>query len=193
MRQSRVVAYLTGISFLPVTISILDQYLSLLPKLQKKFSLWQRNNLVKLPNPDVKKFEFKMKSGRFSGFSGFHGVTTQHSSRFSPNSELGTKFNHPLSAMTSHLSAIYPLGNSSMILRPPEHKWLIWSIWFVCWISLVRFEVSVSGNVDFWYEGSRILKVARHKEFTSRAGYFSVARPQISFNDLKKGELLLIW
>jgi hypothetical protein len=97
-----------AISFLPVTISILDQFLSLLPKLQKKFSLWQRNNLVKLPNPDVKKFDFKMKSGRFSGFSGFHGVTTQHSSRFSPNSELGTPnyIGHQLSAMSHMLSAI---------------------------------------------------------------------------------------
>jgi hypothetical protein len=52
-----------AISFLPVTISILKQLLSLLPKLQKKFSLWQRNNLLKLPNPDVKKFDLKIKSG----------------------------------------------------------------------------------------------------------------------------------
>jgi hypothetical protein len=66
-----------AISFLPVTISILDQYLSLLPKLQKKFSLWQRNNLVKLPNPNVKKFDLKNKSVRLSGFfdfSGFFGL-----------------------------------------------------------------------------------------------------------------------
>jgi len=82
-----------AISFLPVTISILKQLLSLLPKLQKKFSLWQRNNLLKLPNPDVKKFDLKIKSGCLvSSVSlvfwvfGFYGSTTQHSKRFSPNS-----------------------------------------------------------------------------------------------------------
>jgi len=88
-----------AISFLPVTISILKQLLSLLPKLQKKFSLWQRNNLLKLPNPDVKKFDLKIKSGCLvSSVSlvfwvfGFYGSTTQHSKRFSPNSELQTRF-----------------------------------------------------------------------------------------------------
>jgi hypothetical protein len=58
-----------AISFLPVTISILDQFLSLLLKLQKKFLLRQRNNLFKLPNPDAKKFDFKIQSEK-SGFSG---------------------------------------------------------------------------------------------------------------------------
>jgi hypothetical protein len=42
-----------SLKFVLGMLSILKQSLSLLPKLQKKFLLWQRNNLLKLPNPDV--------------------------------------------------------------------------------------------------------------------------------------------